>query len=181
MSETLSIKETPKTEKESEEASKDPSKSPKVVITIALLSALSTILVSFIAIVPQLRRGDADEINSLKQSFNELKQAKTVSPLPSISADKKINVSGTVITKDGKRSPGGVEVYLLPDGNNILTARTDDSGGFNLPGVPAGTYSIIIRDPSDGMSGKVSLRMPQNEVEIKRLGAKISYIIGQGR
>jgi hypothetical protein len=181
MSETLSINGTPKTEKESEEAPKDPSKSPKMVIATAMMTAITTILVSFIGIVPQLRRGDTNEINALKQSFNELKQEKTVSPLPSISADKKIDVSGTVMTKDGKRSAGGVEVYLLPDGNNILTARTDDSGSFNLPGVPAGTYSIIIRDPSDGMSGKVSLRMPQNEIEIKKLGAKISYIIGQGR
>jgi len=171
------VKDSPESAADSSQTPKDASQSPRVKLITAVLTCISTVLVSFIAIVPQLRRGDAEQLEKLRQEFTLLKE-KAASPLPSLSSEKKLNVSGTVKTENGMHSLGGVEVYLLPDGNNLLTAVTDETGWFNLPGVPAGTYSVIVRD-SNGKSSRVYLKGLENEIKVKSLGATIRYSIQQ--
>jgi hypothetical protein len=179
MSESLSIvKDSLANTKDSSQNPKDTPQNPKAAIVAAVLTAISTILVSFIGIVPQLRRGDAEEIKALKEEFALLRD-KTISHVPPILLDKKLNVRGTVTTLDGRRSLNGVDVFLLPEGNNLLTAKTDDSGIFNLTGIPAGTYSIIIRDSTQGRSGKGLLDEAEEEVRFNLMGARVKYRIRQ--
>ena len=69
----------------------------------------------------------------------------------------------------------GYDVYLLAEGNNLLAATTDDTGKFTFQGVPAGVYSIVVRDSSNGRSGKGLLDDPGGEVQV--IGAKVKYRI----
>jgi hypothetical protein len=171
MSEVLSVV------KDSPETPKDASQNPKVIITAALLTAITTILVSFIGIVPQLRRGDTEEIRALKQDVELLKGKPAAAvTVPSISSDRKMSFSGTATTLDGKRTLNGFEVFLLPEGYS-LTTKTDDSGKFAVSGIPLGKYSIIIRDSTQGTSGKGLL--DESEDEVKVMGARIKYRLRQ--
>jgi hypothetical protein len=175
MSESLPIaKETPPNPKEA-------SQSPKVLMATAIMTAITTIGVSFIGIVPQLRGGDTKEITKLKEENSDLKKRAeaAVAPTPA-PPDKKLNIQGTVKSEDGKRVLGGVEVYLLPEGNNLLTAKTDDEGVFNFRGIPAGTYSIILRDSTQGKSGRGLLDEAGDELNVRWLGAKVKYRIKPG-
>jgi hypothetical protein len=177
MSESLSVvKESPEDEKDSAPNSKDPTNNRRGVIATGLMTALTTVAVSFIAIVPQMRRGDVEQYEKLQHEFNIFRE-KAAAPAPPIVPDKKLNIKGTVKSEAGGRPLAGVEVFLLPDGNNLLTTKTDDSGRFNLPGIPAGTYSIIIRDSTQGKSGKVLLDESENEIPVTMMGAKINYLI----
>lgn len=178
MSESISMaQEPPQPAKDSSENSKE-KQSSKVVLITALMTAITTVGVSFIGIVPQLRRGDSETITELRKEFNLLKEKSgnnVNTPTPVM--DKKMNIYGTVKTEDGKRELSGFEVYLLPEGNNLLTAKTDDRGVFNFKDIPAGTYSIIVRDSAHGNSGKGMLDESEDEVTVK--GAKIKYRIRQ--
>ena len=177
MSEALSIvKDSPESARDFIQNPKDAAQNRKVVIATGLITAITTIAVSFIAIVPQLRRGDAQQFERLQHEFNIFRE-QARAPAPSASPEKKLNIKGTVKTEVGGRPLAGVDVFLLPDGNNLLTTKTDDSGRFNLPGIPAGTYSIIIRDSTQGKSGKVLLDESENEIPVTMMGAKIKYLI----
>ena len=170
MNETLSIKEAPKTEKETEEVSKDASKSPKVVIATALMSAISTILVSFIAIVPQLRRSDAEEIKALRQDISNLQTNR--GQTDPVSLGKKLNIRGTIKSLDGKRPFDGTYVLLLPEGAG-RTTETNTLGVFNFSGIPDETYSLIVRDAAKGKTWKLLLDEAEDEVPLD--GVKINY------
>lgn len=175
MSESLPIaKETPPNPKEA-------AQNPKVLMATAIMTAITTIGVSFIGIVPQLRGGDTKEITKLKEENIDLrkKAESAIAPIPA-PTDKKLNIQGTVKSEDGKRVLGGVEVYLLPEGNNLLTAKTDDEGVFNFKGIPAGTYSIILRDSTQGKSGRGLLDEASDELNVRWLGAKVKYRIKPG-
>src|SRR5215467_10632571 len=119
-----------------------PAQNSKHLLT-ALITAATTVAVAYIGIFPQLRNNDTQTIQQLRESMGELqKKVSGGAPPPQ---EKKISVAGTVWTPDKKRALPGVEVYLLPEGNNDLTAKTDDNGNFTLNGVPDGVYSIIVR------------------------------------
>lgn len=149
----------------------------KGVIIATLITAIATVTVSFVGIVPQLRNSDAkafaqtlaDFKKQSEDAINAMQQRLVVS-------EKTIAVNGTVFSDATHRRPlSGIEVYLLPEGNNLLTAKTDDAGKFVLPKVPQGTYSIIVRDPAVGRSGKGLLDDGENEVTV--IGAAIKYHI----
>lgn len=153
-----------------------PGQNSRVLIVTAIITAVTTIGVSFIGIVPQLRSEDRKEVAQLKQEFDDFKQKAAALPNPaSISADKKIAINGTVRSEDGVRLLMGYDIYLLPEGNNLLTAKTDDTGRFTFQAVPPGVYSIIVRDSSNGKSGKALLDDAGEEVQV--IGAKVKYRI----
>lgn len=144
---------------------------PKIVIVTALIAAISTIGVSFVGIFPQLRNSDTRKYEQLQAQFEDFKKTALVPNTPP--SDKKMEVSGRVFTApDRLHTLNGVEVYLLPEGNNLLTAKTDDNGRFSLSRVPLGTYSIIVRD-STGRSGKGLLDDSGDEVTV--IGAYLKY------
>jgi hypothetical protein len=155
------------------ETQKDSSQNPKMMMITALMTAVTTIAVSFISVVPSLRRGDIEEIEILKQKLNNIEKGQDKGNNPN--SDKKLIIHGTVMSKDGKRTLNGFDVYFLPEGNNLQTAKTDDSGTFYKE-MPAGTYSIIVRESTNGMSGKGMLFEDENEVKLEKLqGAIVNY------
>ena len=174
MSNSLQIAES------TQDTPKDSSQSPKIMLITALITALTTIAVSFVSIVPNLRRSDTAEIEILKQKLTSIEKGQNNGPGPN-SADKKLIVQGTVMSKDGKRRLNGFDVYFLPEGNNLLTAKTDDGGKFYKE-MPAGTYSIIVRESVNGLSGKGMLFEDENEVKLEKLqGAIVNYRMNRVR
>jgi carboxypeptidase family protein len=157
---------------------------PKLLLGTAVITALTTIGVSFIGIVPQLRSGDKQELAQLRKDFEEFRERAgagarpvgiTGSVEPRLDTNKTLIISGTVRSDDGARLLTGYDVYLLAEGNNLLAATTDDAGKFTFLGVPAGVYSIVVRDSSNGRSGKGLLDDPGGEVQV--IGAKVKYRI----
>jgi hypothetical protein len=150
-----------------------PAQNSKVLILTALITASTTVAVAFIGIFPQIRNNDVQTIQQLQGSISDLRKKLELGG-GTTPPEKKMNVMGTVWTPDRKRTQPGVEVYLLPEGSNYLTAKTDDNGNFTLNGVPDGMYSIIIRE-SNGQSGKGLLDDAADEVSV--IGAAIKYRI----
>jgi len=149
-----------------------------LVLGTAVLTALTTIGVSFIGIVPQLRSGDKQELALLRKDFEDFKERAGVvgtsgSGEPGVDT-KTLIISGTVRSDDGLRSLTGYDVYLLAAGNNLVTT-TDDAGKFTFQRVPAGKYFIVIRDSSNGKSGRGFLDDLVGEVQM--IGAKVKYRI----
>jgi hypothetical protein len=164
----------------SEEGSTSSTQNPKLVLGTAVITALTTIGVSFVGIVPQLRSGDRQELAQLKQDFEDFRRGvgavgTTGVDEPGVDTTKTMIVSGTVRSDDGARLLTGYDVYLLAEGNNLLAATTDDAGKFTFHGVPAGVYSIVVRDSSNGRSGKGLLDEANGEVQV--IGAKVKYRI----
>ena len=155
------------------------SQTPKVLIITALITAVTTILVAFVGIFPQLRGGDREAIKTLQDNVSQLtKRLAVVDPREDPSAaQKKMSVSGTVYTSSNKNATlKGLDIYLLPDGYK-LTTLADDGGQFTFPDVPVGDYSIILRDPPRGKSGKVRLDDPKEEISVAAMGAWVKYHI----
>ena len=164
----------------SEEGPTSSTQNPKLVLGTAVITALTTIGVSFVGIVPQLRSGDKQALAELKKDVEELRgMAGAVGTSgtdePRVDTNETMIVSGTVRSDDGIRLLTGYDVYLLAEGNNLLAATTDDAGKFTFQGVPAGVYSIVVRDSSNGRSGKGLLDNASGEVQV--IGAKVKYRI----
>src|SRR5882672_8412474 len=128
----------------------DPAQSPsttnaKIAIVTGLITVLGTVAVSFVGIVPKLRSGDAQTIDQLQKDVDSLKKK---SSRDIIVPGKRMTVNGTVRSKDGMQPLNAVEVYLIPLDSNLI-GLTDDAGKFSIPGIPDGTYSVIVR-ASDG-------------------------------
>jgi hypothetical protein len=164
----------------SEEGPTSSTQNPKLVLGTALITALTTIGVSFVGIVPQLRSGDKQALADLRKDVEELRGTAGAvgtsgTEEPRVDTRKTLTISGTVRSNDGIQLLTGYDVYLLAEGNNLLAATTDDAGKFTFQGVPAGVYSIVVRDSSNGRSGKGLLDDPSGEVQL--IGAKVKYRI----
>jgi len=170
MSESLPItKETPPNPKEA-------TQSPRVVMVTAILTAITTIGVSFIGIVPQLRGGDTKEIIELRKQLGEIATKAEAASAPALPG-KKQNVKGKATSLDGKQEAmNGIEVYLIPAGN-LLTATTNEEGEFDFTEIPAGPYSIFMRNSTQGASGRNLLLASQHELNFKWVGARVNYHI----
>ena len=93
------------------------------------------------------------------------------------SSDKKLTISGTIKSSDGKQTLEGLEVFFLPEGNSLLTTMTAEGGEFHKE-LPLGTYSIVVRAANNGMSSKVLLSEGKTKAELKKLeGAIVNYSI----
>jgi len=164
----------------SEERPTSSIQNPKLVLGTALITALTTIGVSFVGIVPQLRSGDRQALAELKKDVEDLRGSAGAvgtsgTEEPRVDPRKTMIISGTVRSNDGIQLLTGYDVYLLAEGNNLLAATTDDAGKFTFQGVPAGVYSIVVRDSSNGRSGKGLLDDASGEVQV--IGAKVKYRI----
>jgi hypothetical protein len=151
-----------------------PAQNSRVLIITAAITAITTIGVAFIGIFPQLRNNDAKKYEELQKQFADFRQNLGNETGAKVAPEKKMSISGTVFDELAQKRLAGVEVYLLPEGSNYLTAKTDDNGNFALNGVPDGVYSIIVRE-SGGRSGKGLLDDASDEVKV--IGASIRYRI----
>jgi hypothetical protein len=163
----------------SDEGPTSSTQNSKLLLGTAVITALTTIGVSFIGIVPQLRSSDKQELAQLKRDFEDFRGKGIVGTTGSDEArddtKKTLIISGTVRSDDGARLLTGYDIYLLPEGNNLLAATTDDAGKFTFHGVPIGVYSIVVRDSSNGRSGKGLLDSTSDEVQV--IGARVQYHI----
>jgi hypothetical protein len=151
-----------------------PAQNSRVLIITAIITAATTIGVAFIGVFPQLRNSDNKRYEQLQQEFADFRKKAGNDGVVNPPSEKKMSVSGTVFDEAAQKRLAGVEVYLLPEGNNYLTAKTDDNGNFTLSGIPYGVYSIIVRE-SGGRSGKGLLDDAGDEVKV--IGASIRYRI----
>lgn len=164
----------------SKEGPASSTQNPKLVLGTAVITAFTTLSVSFIGIVPQLRSSDKQELAQLRKEFEDFSEraggvGTSGSDEPRLDTKKSQIISGTVRSDDGARLLTGYDVYLLAEGNNLLTATTDDAGKFMFQGVPSGVYSLVVRDSSNGRSGKGLLDDPGGEVQV--IGARVTYRI----
>ena len=85
--------------------------STKTILVTTLISAIATIMVSFIGIVPQLRHGDQREIENLNTKIDQL--TKQVEGASAPASGDRWTITGVVLK--GESSPvSNAEVYLLP-------------------------------------------------------------------
>ena len=148
----------------------------KMVLLTTVITAMTTVAVSFVGVVPQLRGHDTGKIASLTEEVERLK--KNAAPAQKADAvvppGKKKTITGTVWSQDGQHPMGGVDVFLLPTDGPRLTDNTDGNGKFVLSDIPPGVYSIIVREPN-GKSIKTYLYEDENQAEV--LGTLIKYRI----
>ena len=164
----------------SEEGPTSSTQNPKLVLGTAVITALTQLSVCPSLYFPQLRSGDRHQLEQLKKDVEDLRgMAGSVGTSgadePRVDTSETMVISGTVRSDDGIRLLTGYDVYLLAEGNNLLAATTDDAGKFTFQGVPAGVYSIVVRDSSNGRSGKGLLDDASGEVQV--IGAKVKYRI----
>jgi hypothetical protein len=64
-------------------------------------------------------------------------------------------VSGTVTDHSGETPVYGADVVLTPTGifSGRVVTRSDRAGGYQLPGVPLGTYTVDVKDPESELEG----------------------------
>lgn len=148
--------------------------STKIAIVTCLITVMGTVAVSFVGIVPKLRSGDAQTIDQLQKDVESLKKKNGSQDIiaPPV---RRMTVNGIVRSKDGMQPLNAVEVYLIPLDSNLI-GLTDDAGKFSIPGIPDGTYSVIVRG-SDGKSGRVLLEKTGNKVDV--MGTSITYGIDE--
>jgi hypothetical protein len=155
---------------------KEASQNPKVVMITAVMTAITTIAVSLIGIVPQFRSNYVLEINKLTAERDALRDKAALPPAPALPG-KKQTIEGRATRLDGNNEAlNGMEVYLVPAGN-LLTATTNEDGSFNFNDIPAGVYSIFLRDSTQGKSGRKLLVESEHELSFKWVGARVNYHI----
>jgi hypothetical protein len=146
--------------------------SARTIVITSVISAIATIMVSFIAIVPQLRKGDRDDITRLGTRVDQLtKQVDTANSPP---PGDRWTITG-VVTKGDSAPVSSAEVYLLPaTGSENITA-TDDKGGFVFENMPLRAYWIVTRDNASGSSSRVLMGGDNKDGEIRLTGNVIKY------
>ncbi|MDT7603847.1 MAG: Carboxypeptidase regulatory-like domain [Acidobacteriota bacterium] len=158
----------------SESIESSPAQNSKVLIITAIITAMTTIGVSFVGVVPQLRGHDTGTISDLQKELKTLKESVSVPP-PVIPSSKRLYIDGSVKSLTGKPL-NGIDVFLLPDAKAEFSTKTDDSGRFSFADIPNGRYSIIVRE-SKGMSGTTHLW--EGESSAKVLLGSVQYSIKQ--
>jgi hypothetical protein len=112
--------------------------SPRLVVLTALIGAATTIAASLVAVFPQI-------IHSAPVQTGQTNQA-IVTPTPPA---EKWSIRGQVVASGSRKPVKSADVVLLPmTGQNI--SSTGDDGSFEFSGVPAGTYSLVVREPDGG-------------------------------
>jgi hypothetical protein len=173
MSESISMAhDSPEPAKDSKN-SKEKTQSSRVVIATALMASLTTIGVSFIGIVPQLRRGDTETIRELRREFNLLRDKTSATDKSGPALENKLTIHG--IIKNGTRPLDGVEVYVLPADKGLSMDKTNEEGVFNIPNLVPGTYWIIGRDTNSGNSFRTLVDKKEGDIVMKGPGAKGTY------
>ncbi len=146
--------------------------SAKTILATTVITVVGTIMVSFIGIVPQLRKGDRDDIMKLSAKVDLLTKQRdgTNPPAPG----DRWAITGVVLK--GENTPlNNAEVYLLPATGAENITSTDDKGGFVFENMPLRAYWIVTRDNSSGSSNRVLMGAENKDGEIRLTGTIIQY------
>jgi hypothetical protein len=139
---------------------------PKTVILTTLITAITTIAVSLIAIVPQCRKSDTESIQKLKEEISALREVKNP---PTGSFELK----GRILNE--KNEPvGKAEIYLIPATGSEHMAISDDTGNFIFNHLDSGSHWIVVRDSTSRSSrGLIEQGKPIGKVPL--IGATVDY------
>lgn len=150
----------------------DSSKTARSAIATALITAFTTIGVSYIGVVPQLRKVDQQEIDVLKQKINKLEDP--VKPVVKPIVGEFFSIKGTII--GANRNPmNDALVYLVPADSNIVTA--DSNGSFLFTKRASEHYKLIVASPSLG--NYFSLLISPEDSLAEADGIAIKYKFGK--
>jgi hypothetical protein len=117
---------------------------PRLVVITALITAVTSIGVSVVGIFPQLQARTMQPDKTITTSA--AKPAEITPP-----AQEKWSIRGEVVDSSSRQPVKNADVVLVPmTGQNI--SITGNDGSFELSGVPAGTYALIVREPDGGGS-----------------------------
>ena len=142
------------------------SQTSRTVIITTIITAITTIVVSFLAIVPQLRRSDKEIIQKLENKVDAIeKHAQT----PSGSFE----LRGQVLGKAGEPL-GKAEIYLIPATGSEHMATSDDTGNFIFAHLNSGAHWIVVRDRTS-MSTRGLIGREQALGEVQLLGVTVKY------
>jgi hypothetical protein len=133
-----------------EEAMEQHGKDTRMLIITAIISAISSIAVAFIGIVPV---------------FYEKKSSLF---------DKKCSITG-VLMESNDKPLNSADVYLVRATGSELMATTDDNGKFAFEGIPLMSYWVVVRDNISGKSSRILLPKENTDGEIKVMEASLKY------
>ncbi len=123
-----------------------------VVIKTALITAISSIAIAFIGIVP---------------IFYKKKVPAPVEP-------EKCFLSGEITSGDGKPMKNA-EVYLIRSTGSDLMATADDNGKFIFQGLPDDSYWVIVRDNVSEKASRVLIGKKDETGEIEVVESILKY------
>ncbi len=111
----------------------------KIAIATALITAITTVVVAFMGVVPQLRSGDQKEIENLQKTIAEMKSM--VEGLKTSREDLQ-SISG--IVRNGDNTPKNDAVLYAVKAD--AAASLDDSGKFVFQNMARSPYWIVMAD-----------------------------------
>jgi hypothetical protein len=126
----------------------------------ALITAAVTLGTAFIGIVPQLRRGDQDAIDKLRQQMAALTPANNAEP-------ERYTISGTLKSATG--TPLTAVVYVAAS----TTSGAD--GSFSFPGMLHQPYAILVVDSGTKKVDQLGLQPEDPHRETLGAGYLITY------
>jgi len=147
------------------------SSSAKVAIWSAIITALATVLTSFIAIVPQMRKSDKQQIDDLTQRTANL--SNQVTDLTAQLSKNVYVVSGFVKTKKDNAPVTDAILVAAPAEDSL---PLDDAGKFVLQNMLNQPYWIVLQT-QDGKLRRVLINPADPETDTEDLA--ITYIFSK--
>jgi len=147
------------------------SSSTNVAIWSAIITALATVLTSFIAIVPQMRKSDKQQIDDLTQRTANL--SNQVTDLTAQLSKNVYVVSGFVKTKKDNAPVTDAILVAAPAEDSL---PLDDAGKFVLQNMLNQPYWIVLQT-QDGKLRRVLINPADPETDTEDLA--ITYIFSK--
>jgi len=147
------------------------SSSTNVAIWSAIITALATVLTSFIAIVPQMRKSDKQQIDDLTQRTANL--SNQVTDLTAQLSKNVYVVSGFVKTKKDNAPVTDAILVAAPAEDSL---PLDDAGKFVLQNMMNQPYWIVLQT-QDGKLRRVLINPADPETDTEDLA--ITYIFSK--
>ena len=132
----------------------------KTAIVTTLITSIATVLVAFIGIVPQLRKGDQDTIDKLTTQLNQMKTKR--------SADL-YTLSGHVTRNKQPVTDG---VLIAAEANDSVAP--DDTGKFLFPNMARKAYWIVVTT-QNGPTRRLLINPDESQPDAAGQEITISY------
>ena len=143
--------------------------SAKAAIWSAIIAATAAVLTSFIGIVPQIRKGDLQQIDTLKQETDNL--TNKVANLTAGLSKNTYVVSGFVKTKKNNAPVTDAILVAAPAEDSL---PLDDAGKFVLQNMLDQPYWIVVQT-QDGKLRRVLINPTDPETDTEDLAITYSF------
>lgn len=132
----------------------------KTTIVTTLITAVATVLVAFIGVVPQLRKGDQETIDKLSSQIAELQKQRT---------EDLYTLSGRVSRNNMPVTDG---VLIAATANDSVSP--DDNGKFLFPNMPRQAYWIVVTT-QNGLTRRLLINPDDSQPDTSGQEIAISY------